>query len=326
MIRVRHWQGATVVGPDLDIDPDGPPPLTLTVDGGELVWPWRTDPAGTLDPAATLAGPPLAVLDDPAAAQGWLWALYGRDAALAVDSGNGDPVRWEPGQPWLPALAARSAWGLWWAAWWPTSDLDGIPALDAAALVADLTAWVERLDVLGEGPAELLDTVHVPLTIAEADRYALAAGVDDEDGPGLGGTLTTGSTGIAWSDCPAGWVDASALAVSWRIVDDLGRWSIRVRVAAGAVSTVDRVNLTARIAGESIILHSGRDAWGRCWLGERNGSGWAPAVSDPVRVFLPGFAPEHPGPTAWQEHVRSLARELLAQDAARPWRRGTDSD
>ena len=324
MIRVRHWQGATVVGPDLDLD--GPPPLTLVVDGGELVWLWRTDPAGSLDPAATMAGPPLAVLDDLVAAQGWLWALYGRDAALAVDSGSDDPMPWEPGQPWLPALAARAAWGLWWSAWWPASELDGIPALDAAALVDDLTALVERLDVLGGGPAALLSTVRLPLTIAQADRYALAAGADDEDGPGLGGALITGSTGIAWSDCPAGWVDASAVAVSWRIVDDLGRWSIRVRVAAGPVTTVDRVSLTARIAGESIALRPGRDVWGRCWHGERSGSGWAPAVSEPVRVYLPGFAPEHPGPTGWQESVRALARGLLGQDPARPWRVGADDD
>lgn len=329
MIRVRHWQGATVVGPeldiDIDVDPEGPPPLTLTVDGGELVWTWRTDPAGSLDPVATLAGPPLAVLDDPITAQDWLWAFYGRDAALAVESGSDDPLRWEPGQPWLPALAARLAGALWWSVWWPASDLDGIPAIDAAALVADLTASVDRLDVLGEGPAALLSAVHVPLISPRADRYALAAGADDEDGPGLGGALTTGSTGIAWSDCPAGWVDASMMAVSWRILDDLGHWSIRVRVAAGPVSTSE-VTLTARIAGESIALHPGRDAWGRCWHGERTGSGWAPAVSDPVRVFLPGFAPEHPGPTAWQESVRSLARGSLGQDPVRPWRLGADDD
>lgn len=316
---VTVWDGAVVVGPPGPVEnlvrnglPDTPP-VTLAVSGGQLVWPWSLDGAGDLDPDATLTQPPVAVLDDVTSAQDWLWALYGHDAALAVDAARTQTsVVCAPGLRWLPESAARCAFGTWLAAWWPASTTDGIPALDPPTLRAELEPLGARLDLL-------FDETGPPLPSAAAgrqpthDRYALAAGPADS-GPSaaVGVSVSTGAGGTVWSDLPAGWVDASDLAVSWRLLHDLDHWSLQVRVAAGPVVVTDQARLVAEAPGRRVELRPGSDSFGRCWLGEATGTEPGPAP-ERVRVYLPGFAPENPsGSERWHESVRALARARLA--------------
>ena len=354
-LAVVAWETATVVGPNLGHPvvgpadlvaeatrtglPDGAPPVTLAVSGGLLVWPWCVDAAGDLAPDATLTRPPVAVLDDVATAQDWLWALYGRDAALAVEAAADAPdLRATPGQEWLPAVAARFAFGRWLSAWWPASTTDGIPALDPDALRAELEPLIARLDLLLDGAEPPLPGV---ATARRTDRYALAAGTaQDGPPPAVGVSVSTGVGGTRWSDLPAGWVDASGRAVSWRLLQDVGHWSLRVRAAAGPVVATREARLVAEASGRRVELRPGSDSFGWCWLGEATGTELGP-VPERVRVHLPGFSPplgsqdadppvrgarpseasggvDGQGEEPWQESARRLARARLTAVGSPP--------
>ncbi|MER0246761.1 hypothetical protein AAHZ94_33285, partial [Streptomyces sp. HSW2009] len=127
------------------LDPEpGVDVALLEVAGGHLTW-------SVLDAHRE----PVAVLDEPAAAQGWVWALYGEPAALALavaaKAVPGPPVE-VPVSPGLPELAADArswAYAQWAARWWPASSLDAVPALDARALADDLARLAVRCDLLG---------------------------------------------------------------------------------------------------------------------------------------------------------------------------------
>ncbi|MCL2091287.1 MAG: hypothetical protein FWH11_08730 [Micrococcales bacterium] len=340
-ITVRD--GAVIVGPDHQVSEVGPdglvgqltpdglpadpvPPVTLVVSGGLLAWPWDVGPDG-LDPDATLTRPPVVVLEDVASAQEWLWALYGRDAALAAADAAAPPhtaaptnaavapvVDCAPGLEWLPAAAARFAFGTWLSAWWPASTTDGIPALDPAVLRAELDPLGARLDLLFDGAGPPLPAV-VTLWRPASDRYALAAGPAG-DGPAaaVGVSVSTGVCGTWWSDLPPGWVDASDRAVSWRLLQDLDHWWLQVRAAAGPVVVATEARLVADTPGRRVELGPDSDAFGRCWLGEATGTEPGPAPGR-VRLYLPGFAPENRAVRSaehWHESVRALARTRLA--------------
>jgi hypothetical protein len=359
----------------------GPPPVTLAVSGGLLLWPWVHDEIDTLDAAATLIRPPIAVLDDVDAAQDWLWALYGREAALAVaaggssldaagaglaaagtGAGGSDAATIVAGQEWLPATAARFAFGAWLAQWWPASTLDDIPALDPTSLRTELDRLTWRLGVFAaesDGPSVALPATLLldgpggaapggaPGGVAPGSddqaRYALAAGPGDDDGPPPPGTsVHTGVGGTSWSDIPPGWVDASDLAVTWRLLEDIDRWHLAVRAAAGARLPGPQARLTAEawaaeaeptegrsanartadtaVALRALSLRLGRDPFGPCWVGELAGATQSPLPPTSVRVYLPGFAPASPSVEEWQNVVRSLARTRLAtvRDSPRP--------
>ncbi|MCL2849937.1 MAG: hypothetical protein FWE61_07835 [Micrococcales bacterium] len=313
--------GAVVVGPEHAMGAlanGGTPPVTLAVAGGVLVWAWADD---DLDPDTTLAQAPTAMLDDVAAAQDWVWALYGPGVAEVLDTPDGQTVTWDPGQDWLPQCAARFAFGTWLSAWWPASTTDGIPALDPQVLRAEMEPLAARLDLLFAGDEPPLPSAtDVPWPVASG--YALAAGPGDVIGPApVGVTVSTGVCGTRWSDLPAGWVDASDRAVSWRLLQDLGHWFFQVRAAAGPTTVTDDARLVADTPGRRVELHPDRDSFGRCWIGEAVGT-----TSDPppvhVRVHLPGFAAQagfagvaaDDGAERWQASVRALARARL--DAA----------
>ncbi|MDT0329925.1 hypothetical protein [Nocardiopsis lambiniae] len=107
----------------------------VDADGGLLTWPDVT--------RLTL---PHADIDDVSAAQGWLWDLYGPDAALAVAvaASGGAPVRVTAGPGALARPLAALALGHWAARWWPASLLDGVPALDPDLLGLELAVLAHR--------------------------------------------------------------------------------------------------------------------------------------------------------------------------------------
>ncbi|TDC79098.1 hypothetical protein [Streptomyces hainanensis] len=97
------------------------------------------------------SGPPVAEIHDPARAQQWLWALYGERVAAAVHAAAaGEPTDLPtPAEPTeLAGAAARLGLGHWAARWWPASQLDGIPALEADVLGLELAALTHRCQQL----------------------------------------------------------------------------------------------------------------------------------------------------------------------------------
>ena len=112
----------------------------LEVAGAVLVWPVVDDP-----------GLPSADIHDPASAQQWLWALYGERAASAVHAcaaGESDGLRVMADATGLAASAGRLALGHWASRWWPTSYLDGIPALQPDVLGLESAALTHRCQQL----------------------------------------------------------------------------------------------------------------------------------------------------------------------------------
>ncbi|MFF3937291.1 hypothetical protein [Streptomyces phaeofaciens] len=121
----------------------------LDVAGAVLTWP-------VLGPT----GLPAAEIHDVGQAQQWLWALYGDRTATAVDAvASGTPAAelTLPEQPTtaLAETAARLALGHWAARWWPTSHLDGIPALEPDVLGLELAALTHECQQLLDEPEEL---------------------------------------------------------------------------------------------------------------------------------------------------------------------------
>ncbi|MFC8622122.1 hypothetical protein [Streptomyces anulatus] len=120
----------------------------LEVAGAVLTWP--------------VLGPPglsAAEIHDVGQAQQWLWAVYGERAAAAVDAvASGTPAAelTLPERPTaLAESAARLALGHWAARWWPTSHLDGIPALEPDVLGLELAALTHECQQLLDESAEL---------------------------------------------------------------------------------------------------------------------------------------------------------------------------
>lgn len=120
----------------------------LDVAGAVLTWP-------VLGPT----GLPAAEIHDVGQAQQWLWAVYGERTAAAVDAlASGAPAA-EPALPEQPTAlaeaAARLALGHWAARWWPTSYLDGIPALEPDLLGLELAALTHECQQLLDTSGEL---------------------------------------------------------------------------------------------------------------------------------------------------------------------------
>ncbi|MFJ1786997.1 hypothetical protein ACIOML_22100 [Streptomyces anulatus] len=127
------------------------PPFTravLEVAGAVLTWP-------VLGPTGLSA----AEIHDVGQAQQWLWAVYGERVAAAVDAvASGAPAAelTLPERPTaLAESAARLALGHWAARWWPTSYLDGIPALSPDVLGLELAALTHECQQLLDESAEL---------------------------------------------------------------------------------------------------------------------------------------------------------------------------
>ncbi len=120
----------------------------LEVAGAVLTWP-------VLGPT----GLPAAEIHDVGQAQQWLWAVYGERTAAAVDTvASGTPAAEltlpEQRTP-LAEAAARLALGHWAARWWPTSHLDGIPALEPDVLGLESAALTHECQQLLDASGEL---------------------------------------------------------------------------------------------------------------------------------------------------------------------------
>ncbi|MEV6063964.1 hypothetical protein AB0L62_28525 [Nocardia asteroides] len=306
--------------PDLDV-------LVLDVLGGHLSW-------------SLLAGQtlPAAVLDDPDAAQDWLWAVYGETVALAVADREQRALEAQPARPELVESLHRLAYAHWAARWWPASTIDDIPALDPALLATDIAELTETCDIAIDDQTDGLaspenSTARVDGAgvasgsredLGRADEYALAAG----GSTGAGGlVLGRGSAGWDWRRCPPGLLDAGDQAVSWQVTRAEGVSTVRISVVAAPDCPRDvdahlrpRARLTAGSTGTEVMLWRRGDAWlGAAQLAE---------VVDgdlTVDVFVPGVGPaDSRDETESRSRVRDFARarllapggELLRAEAA----------
>lgn len=297
----RLWTIAPAGAPTL---PDSVPALdtaVLEAAGGHLTWSLLM---GHRIPAATV--------HDLAAAQDWLWALYGVAVAVAVDDYTGPidlPAR--PERPELAAATRRLAYAHWAARWWPASTVDGIAALDPGLLDREIATLTEECDLVLDGADAQLpgqEAAGAPVS-ARADDYALAAG--GTPGDRLGAlVIGRGGGGWDWRRCPPGLLDASEGAVSWELFRAEGGTLVRVEVVAAPDMTHEvpahlRPHALVRTAAgdRDIELELLGDSWiGTSALASENLAG--------VEVYVPGVGPAAPGPD--DPDQRRRVRELAA--------------
>jgi hypothetical protein len=253
----------------------------LEVSGAVLSW--------TVDDAAHAAQ---ITFTDPDRAD-WLWRVLGEPGhiALAAALHGGTPeaaveladVDLKPGT--LEPLR-RLALGHWLRRWWPTSQRNGIAALDAALLdaeIAMLTAGAEEFftddtfdsDVAallrphtaalsahlqGGDPrvvelvrtcADLADDVGVAFDETDSvavrrDDYALAAGADGNGR--AASSIATGTGSVNWGAVPPGIFDAAEDTIHWQ-----------VEAVGGSAKAVVHVELSGPglAAGITLRLRSG---------------------------------------------------------------------
>ncbi|MEV0356255.1 hypothetical protein AB0H71_09335 [Nocardia sp. NPDC050697] len=268
--------------------------LVLEVSGGHLTWDLFGDSVV-----------PAAVLDDPAAAQDWLWAVYGEAAAVAVADRAAGPLEVSPADPGQAEAARRLAYAHWAARWWPASTLDGIAALDPGLLDAEIAELTAACDALVDGADAVADAVADTAVevAARAEDYALAAG----DGASAGMVLRRGSTGWAWHRCPPGVVDASEQALTWESVRQGGSGVLRVEVVAAprAVPVLVPAHLRpwVRVGALRAPLDAAADRWVTT-LATDDGA-------EP-ELFVPGVGSAQPDSAADRVRVREFARARLA--------------
>ena len=253
---------------------------------------------------------PVAVLDDVARAQDWVWGLYGEATAVALAEGSQRDVPTSPAMPGLSAVARRLALTLWAQRWWPASVLDGIPPLDAELLERDIAALVEQCDVLGI--EDDLTAERIPETLGRAEDYALAAGAATATAPG-GLVLARGIGGSDWRRYPAGLIDASDSAVSWELRRAGGRTAVVVNVVAAPglrppVPAHLRPRATVRAGDEATEVEL--NLLGDNWFGEAVApDGAGPALT--IDIHVPGFGPTDATGADTRAMVRTLARRRL---------------
>lgn len=267
----------------------------VEVSGGLLTW-------SVLD----LAAAPIAIIDDVARAQDWVWAIYGSDAARALDAGQ-DVASFAPDRPEAVDDAALLAYALWAQRWWPVSAIDMIPALDESLLAEDIAGLQAECDGLLEDAGQLAASQSAP---ASQREYALAAG-----GPAAGElVLAHGAGGTDWRAYPPGLIDAAEEAVSWSLVRAGGHTLLRLEVAAapGLSGPVPaHLRPVAHISSGATLVEL--DLNGDRWTGH---AAVADSYEPIVAVYVPGFGDARLGdPGAGlelREQIRQLIRRRLA--------------
>ncbi|MGY1945607.1 proline dehydrogenase family protein [Nocardia asiatica] len=309
-VRVRRRDDLWVIAPDdaptVVDDTAGVDVLVLEVAGGHLTWSLL---AGQVTPAA--------VLDDIALAQEWIWAVYGPEVSLALDttgtegaSGTEGEFQSEPALPDLAARAWRLGYARWAARWWPASTLDGIAPLDESLLEDEIATLSEECDLILDGADAVAEERTPAEALGRAEDYALAAGPAAIVAPGAL-VLTRGTAGWDWHRCPPGLLDASERAVSWEVVREAGATIVRVSAVAAPLSAADvpaHLHPRAAIgtATDAADVPLSRD--GDLWRAETTAPAGAEAGVT-VRVYVPGVGVDEQEPDAATRRAR--IRELV---------------
>jgi len=237
----------------------------------------------------------------------WLWRVVGENGHSAVAAAVGDrsvadeqtvDVARVGVLPGSVDQLKRLALGHWMRRWWPASHRDGIAALDAALLDAEialltaaaqdffpddtfdsdvaelLTPHEAALNVLvGSGDprvaelvraaVELTDEVGIALaepvsSTPRRDDYALAAGTLAQ---GSGGAIASGTASLAWAAVPPAVFDAAEDTVEWRVgvVDSVVTATVAVELLGPNAPDGIAVRLTAQGGrGAGVLARDGR--------------------------------------------------------------------
>ncbi|CAM4421296.1 hypothetical protein NONI108955_26715 [Nocardia ninae] len=280
--------------------------LVLEAAGGHLTW-------------SLLAGQslPAAVLDDVKLAQGWLWAVFGEQVALAVDAGETGELVAVPGMPELVTDAWRLGYAHWAARWWPASIIDGIAPLDERLLREEIATLSAACELIVDGADEYSEAAEqhadeLADTPGRAEDYALAAGPATTV-PSGALVLARGSGGWDWHRCPPGLLDASEQAVSWEVLRGAGTTTVLVRVVAAA-----RGDVPSHLYPHALVRTSSGTAVAPLTLA---GDVWGVEVPAPegaestvtVEVYVPGVGGPEPGSPEMRRRVREFALSRLSR-------------
>lgn len=260
------------------------PPLDAPVEVAGAVLSWTIDDA---------AGSPRITFTDAARAD-WLWRVVGESGHVALLAALADPSAADdvevPGVEVAPEALVplrRLAVGHWLRRWWPASTRDGIPALHAAlldaevALLTDETGYAFSDDTLDSDAADLLrphTAVLAGYLDSSDDRIAELASraLDLADDLGCRGTprpqpaiarrddyaLAAGGAGtaatpviaqgvasVSWAAVPPGVLDAAEDTVRWRIVPSGATVTARVSVTLLGAGGADGIGVRLDSAG-----------------------------------------------------------------------------
>lgn len=278
-MRLRHESGLWSTGPAVE-----GPPLDAPVEVAGAVLSWTIDGA---------AGAPRITFTDAARAD-WLWRVVGQSGHVAILAALDDPAAADaveaPGVEAAPEALAplrRLAVGHWLRRWWPASVRDGIPALDAVLLDAEVALLTDEAgyafcdDTLDSDAAELLRP-HAAVLAAYCDsadnRIAelCTRAIDLADDLGCRGApprqpalprrddyaLAAGTAGTAaapaiahgvasvnWAAVPPGVLDAAEDTVRWRIVPGGATVAAHVSVALLGAVGADGIGVRLGSAG-----------------------------------------------------------------------------
>ncbi len=279
---------------------NAPTPALAVLEVSGAVLSWTVD-----DPSAAAQ----ITFTDPAHAD-WLWRVIGESghSALASAIVGRDPSETQtvdlagvdvlPGS--LDALRGLAV-GHWLRRWWPASHRDGIVALDAALLDAEialLTAAAQdyftddtidsnvsellrphavtlnahlqqgdpRVIELVERCAEIAEDVGVPMdataAAARRDDFALAAGGSaTPTGPA---TVTSGVSSIHWSAVPPGVFDAAENTVDWTV--EASAQAVRILVRTELAGLGSPHGIAARFRSGAFVADGALGADGRAVL------------------------------------------------------------
>jgi hypothetical protein len=338
---------------------------------------WSTGQPGTPSPVVAVLEVSGAVLswtvDDPSAdAQitftdlaraDWLWRVLGEAGHSAVASAVDARAPEEAhtvelaGVDVLPGSLdplRRLALGHWLRRWWPASHRDGIAALDAALLdaeIAALTAAAEdyftddtfdsdvaamlrphtaalnahvqegdpRVLELVEKCADLADDVGVafdgPVKASRRDDYALAAGTDP--GRNTAGTVATGEVSVNWTAVPPGIFDAGENTVDWSVESAGPAVTAVVRVELSGGGSPNGVSVRLRsgpVSGAGVLGADGRAAFPLVDIGQRPMTESA-AWDHDWRMTTVSIGADVDESALTRERVRAFARSRLTQPA-----------
>lgn len=255
--------------------------LVLEVSGAVLSWPVDDE---TASPAMTFT--------DTRRAD-WLWRVLGESGhSMMAAAVEGQPPEGARSidlagvdlQPGALDTVRRLAMGHWLRRWWPASHRDGIAALDASLLAAEVALLTTEAqdfftdetfdsDVAGllaphasaleslvrEGDPRIVELVRAAVEMADdvgvamvepsptpARRadYALAAGPDL---PRSGsGAIAQGTASLDWGRVPPGIFDAAEQTVSWRVDADDEATNVTVRVELTGGGSADGIPVRLR--------------------------------------------------------------------------------
>jgi hypothetical protein len=276
-MRFIRTEGLWTCGPDVSA---GPTAAVLEVSGAVLAW--TVD-----DPSA----PATITLTDVAEAE-WLWRVLGEDGHVALltalaDAGGSDTVDLPVETAAEPLQSLRRlAFGHWLRRWWPASARDGIVALDATVVDAEIAVLtVDAQDFFADDTfdSDVADLLRPHLTSLAAlahdgDPRAgelasacldLADDVGAADGRvveaptgsrrddyalaagAAGGSraaepIASGVDSVDWTAVPPGLFDAADRTVDWAI-----------EVAGAAPVATVRVATSGAVAGIEVRVRAG---------------------------------------------------------------------